>query len=275
MPRDSAGAGSRSTGGYRVYARIVVLVAVGVALAVAVTYIVRPYIILLEVIPALDVEDPLVTCRGIPPVRYSHLMDPPSIDDIDHPAVDALRAAVRTPGTRSMPKGEWVVLSIDDDLATFAALSPDDFGVAHFKRRGDSWWVGVTRGGRPCEPVVPLPSRLGRVEVRLDPDSPLSPDSMTIDLLVTERACASGREMGRALRGPQVVETDTSVLVAFAVVPRIALSATCQGNLPTPVTVELSHPLGRRTIYDGLYFPPKPLATALEDEIPTTARSPG
>ena len=68
--------------------------------------------------------------------------------------------------------------------------------------------------------------------------------------------------MGGALLDPQVVETDTSVLVAFAVVPPIALTVTCQGNPSTPVTVELSQPLGRRTIYDGLYFPPKPLDPA-------------
>ena len=73
-----------------------------------------------------------------------------------------------------------------------------------------------------CEPTVVLPVGLGRVRVRLDPDSSLRADSMTIDPLVSEVGCASGREMGRALRGPQVVETDTSVLIAFAVVAPIA-----------------------------------------------------
>ncbi|MCQ3806029.1 MAG: hypothetical protein OXB92_11855 [Acidimicrobiaceae bacterium] len=82
----------------------------------------------------------------------------------------------------------------------------------------------------------------------------------TIDLLVTERGCADGREMGDALKGPQVIETDVAVLVAFAVIP-VASVATCPGNPSTSVTIELSDPLGRRGVYDGLFFPPKPLVT--------------
>ena len=61
-----------------------------------------------------------------------------------------------------------------------------------------------------------------------------------------------------------MVETDTAVLVAFAAIPVSAGVVTCPGNPSTPVTIELSKPLGRRTIYDGLYFPPKPLGAAVE-----------
>ena len=93
-----------------------------------------------------------------------------------------------------------------------------------------------------------------------DPDGERSPvtDDTTIHLLVTEWGCASGREMGDALRGPQVIETDDAVVVAFAVVPVVG-GANCEGNPSTSVTVELSDPLGRRWVYDGLHFPPKPL----------------
>ena len=236
------------------------------AVCVAVFYPPEPPSGSLDVIPDLHDEDPLVSCRGTPVVRYSQLVDPPSIDEVDHPAVDALLAELAAPGPEPMPGGRWVVISIDEDLATFAALkSPDDFGVADFERRGDRWVLGGIASGRPCEPTVALPAGLNRVEVRLDPDSPLSPDSTTVDLLVTEVACASGREMGDALQGPQVVDTDAAVLVAFAVIPVDAQSVTCQGNPTTSVSVDLSQPLGRRTIYDGLYFPPKPLSAAVED----------
>ena len=243
-----------------------VLVVVGAVVAVAVAYFVRPYITPLEVIPSPGVEDPLVTCRGIRAVRYSQLVDPPSIDEVDHPAVDALRAELRDPGGAPMPRGDWVVINIGDDQAAFAALTPDEFGYARFERSGGEWKWDGSGWGRPCKPTLVLPSRLERVEVRVDPDSPLSPDSMTIDLLVTEAGCASGREMGRALRGPQVVETETSVLVGFAVVPPLALSVDCPANPCTRVTVELSRPLGRRTIYDGTHFPPKRLAAVSEGE---------
>ncbi|MCY4623170.1 MAG: hypothetical protein OXD34_15305 [bacterium] len=229
------------------------------AVCVSVYYTPEPPTGPLDVIPDLDTEDPLVTCRGTPPVRYSQFVDPPSIDEVDHPAVDALRAELGSQGGEPMPQGRWVVISIEEDLAAFAALSPDSFGYADFERHGDKWILGGMGSGRPCEPIVALPDGLNRVEVRLDPDSLLGPDSITLDLLVTEAACASGREMGDALQGPQVVETDTAVIVAFAAIPLYEQLVTCQGNPSTPVTLELSQPLGNRTVYDGLYVPPKPL----------------
>ncbi len=215
----------------------------------------------LKVIPDLDVEDPLVSCPGTPAVRYSQLIDPPSIDDVDHPAVDVLRTELDTPGGESLPRRRWVVIDIDDDLATFAALSPGGFGVAGVERRGDKWIFAGEAFGRPCEPAVPLPAGLAPVEVHLDPDALPDPADAAINLLVTEQGCASGREMGDALKGPQIVETDTAVLVAFAVIP-IAGMADCPGNPSASVTVELSEPLGQRTLYDGLYYPPKPITAA-------------
>ena len=213
----------------------------------------------LQVIPDLDAEDPLVTCIGIAPVRYSRWIDPPSIDHVDHPAVDALRAELEAPGPEPLPLGDWVVISIGDTQATFAALFPDGMGHAKFRGGGDRWRLGSYGLGPPCEPTVVLPEGLNRVVTNLDPDSLPGPDSTTIDLLVTEAACANGREMGDALQGPQVVETETAVLVAFAATPLADREVDCPGNPYSPISVELSQPLANRTIYDGLYVPPKPL----------------
>ena len=244
------------------------------AVCVEVTRTVQPPEGPLDVIPDLDVVDPLVSCWGTPPVPYSQFIDPPSIDEVDHPAVDVLRAELDTPGNEPLPAGRWVVINIDDDSATFAALPDGGFGVADVERRGDQWTfvAGVERrgdrwifageaAGPPCEPAVPLPAGLARVEVRLD--SMPSPADTTIDVLATEQGCANGREMGEALRGPQVIETDEAVLVAFAVVP-VAGGANCPGNPSTAVNIELSEPLGQRRVYDGLYFPPRPLVAATD-----------
>lgn len=57
------------------------------------------------------------------------------------------------------------------------------------------------------------------------------------------------REMGDALRGPEVLETETEVVIAFAVVPVVG-DANCPGNPSTPVTVSLDAPLGDRTLRD-------------------------
>lgn len=213
----------------------------------------------LELIPDLDVEDPLVTCRGLPPVPYSQLVDPRPIDQIDHPAVDALRSELEWPGGEPMPEGRWKVINIGDDLATFAALAPDSFGYAEFQRLGERWTLSGMGSGSTCEPTVSFPEGLNRVEIRLDPDLPPDLGSRTIHVLATEVECASGREMGDALQGPQVVETETAVLLAFAAIPLAEREVNCQGNPSTPVTIELAQPLGDRTIYDGSYVPPKPL----------------
>ena len=211
----------------------------------------------LALIPDLEAEDPLVTCAGIPPLPFSKLSNPVPIDDVDHPAVEALRTLVQQRGVWELPDGDWQVINIDEDHAKFAASTPEGFGTAVFERTSRDNWIIVGSGtGPPCESVVVLPEGLNRVAIRLG--SIPSPEDTAIRLLVTEESCASGREMGDALLGPQVIETDDAVLVAFAAVSPIG-PANCPGNPSTPVTIELSQPLGRRTLYDGLHVPPKPL----------------
>lgn len=84
----------------------------------------------------------------------------------------------------------------------------------------------------------------------LDPATALEPDSSTVDVLATEQACTGASDMGDRLLGPQVIETDTEVLVAFAAIPSSG-PRECPGNPSTPVTIELEAPLGARTLRDG------------------------
>lgn len=214
----------------------------------------------LDVIPDLDSEDPLVTCSGLPPVRYSRLLAAPSIDDVDHPAVDALRAEIDSNAGEPFPDGDWLVLALRRTYATFITRGDDPFATASFERRGRSWVLaGFSSGSGGCRTTVALPPGLGEVDVRLDPTSLPSPEDTSIDLLVTERACANGREMGDALLDPEVVETDDAVLVAFAVIPVFG-GASCPGNPSTAVTIELTRPLGDRVLLDGLRVPPIPVS---------------
>ena len=122
----------------------------------------------------------------------------------------------------------------------------------------DCWWGGYDLSSTKCENRVVLPPGLGHVAVHLDPSALPEPGDTSIRLLVTEAGCTSGREMGDALRGPQVVETDDAVLVAFAMVPYVGL-ATCPDNPDTHATVELSRPLGDRALLHGVLVPPGPI----------------
>lgn len=227
------------------------------AVCVSVTRTPEPPTGPLDVVPDLTTEDPLVSCGGAR-VRYSTLLDPPAVEDIDHPAVDALLRELETPGFEPLPSGDWVVLAIDDGRAAFAVLEEGEItGFARFGQQGDAWVLDGWGAGGRCDALA-LPDGLGVVETRLDAAALPEPDDTAINLLVTERGCASGREMGDALLGPQVIETDEAVLIAFAVIP-VAGPAECPGNPSTPVTIELAAPLGDRLLLDGLSVPPQPL----------------
>jgi hypothetical protein len=65
--------------------------------------------------------------------------------------------------------------------------------------------------------------------------------------------------MGDRLLGPEVIVTDTDVLIAFASHGLEGLQ-TCQGSPETAVTIELSGPIGPRGVISGLA-----LDSSLED----------
>ena len=186
-----------------------------------------------------------------------YLVNPPqgALDEVAARVPDPSALCVEITRTPQPPSGPLDVipnLDVEDPLVS----CPDTPAVS-----GEA-------SGRPCEPAVRLPPGLARVEVHLDINSMPDAADTSVDLLVTEQGCANGRDMGDALRGPQVIETDEAVVVAFAVVP-IAGMATCPGNPSTSVTIELSEPLGRRWVYDGLFLPPAPLV-AVTDPLTST-----
>lgn len=215
----------------------------------------------LNIIPLANGSDPLVECRGIGEVRYSRLVDPLSVDDIDHPAVDALRTEIEASSPEPLPAGDWSVMRIGENRVTFAIIEGNVIvGRASFRLAGDRWVLSGygSSGGRPCDARVPLPPGLAHIDVHLDPDTLPRPASTSLFLFVEDIDCSNGREIGDELRGPQIVETENDVLVAFAVIP-VWGAATCQGGPVTPVTVELSRPLGDRALLNGAVMPPAPI----------------
>ena len=75
-------------------------------------------------------------------------------------------------------------------------------GVAYDCGR-DRWIFSGEATGPLCEPAVPRPPGLARVEVTPAQGALLGPEDTAIHVLVTEHGCSSGREMGDALKGPR------------------------------------------------------------------------
>ena len=118
---------------------------------------------------------------------------------------------------------------------------------------GNEWrWAGA-QGGGPCPLQASLPEGLNTVQWRVDPAAQTpTPASTTIELLVTERECASGQAMGDRLLGPEIIATQTAILIVFAAEPPPGDYQTCQGNPEQTIVIELPEPLGDRVLSDGL-----------------------
>ena len=152
------------------------------------------------------------------------------------------------------PQEGWRVLHATGQGALIVHHDPATGNIwfMNFELQEGSWrWAGASAGG-PCPLHTTLPEGLGVVEWRIDPAGPaLSPESTSIQVLATERECASGQPMGDRLLGPEVVMTDTEALITFAARP-LPGGQSCQSNPEQSVTVELPEPLGDREIIDGL-----------------------
>lgn len=80
------------------------------------------------------------------------------------------------------------------------------------------------------------------------------PDATILELLVHERACASGQSAEGRIHLLEMTETDDQIRLRIAVRPRDG-DQSCQGNPPTPLMIELARPVGQREIVDGSVVP--------------------
>lgn len=119
----------------------------------------------------------------------------------------------------------------------------------------DGTWLLTSAG--PCVPRRIDDSNLGHADLTLAEEP--SPGATSIQLLVRERACASGAPATGRIELLEVRETPDEVSVHVGVHPRGG-GQTCPSNPPTPFVVELSEPLGQRRVVDGSLVPPRLLA---------------
>lgn len=151
------------------------------------------------------------------------------------------------------PQDGWEILDeTDDHVLLLHGSGPDGFAFISVRRENGDWrWAGANRL-EDCPLRTSLPPGLNIVEWRIDPSAdPLTPQSTTVAVLVTERECASGQAMNERLLGPEVVTTNRAVFIAFAAEP-LGRAQTCQGNPEQGVIVELPEALGDRELLDGL-----------------------
>jgi hypothetical protein len=151
------------------------------------------------------------------------------------------------------PQEGWQVLHV---TANEILLANEDaqggISFMNVSNDGSGWtWSGASSGGE-CPLEYAPPQGLGAVDWRLDPSGPpLTAESTLVSVLLTERSCVSGQEIGDRLVGPQVSMTDTEVRIAFAAEPPPGDAFDCQGNPETPYLVELPEPLGGRRVIEG------------------------
>jgi hypothetical protein len=165
----------------------------------------------------------------------------------------------------------WHVLAETSDTVTIATGTWDEKGPGHdgqvvtLERTDDGWrasgWGGCATLGPVLEPGQQW------VEVHLDPEAAIDPDSTEVPVAVNETQCTSGRDPEPFLHEPQVVETDESVTVYwtsdapdFVGPDGEEIGYNCIGNVPVAQTLRLDEPLGDRTLSDGSRWPARPVA---------------
>lgn len=194
-----------------------------------------------------------VRCRSGPHFQISDLGEIVPLAEGDPGGVsEAIQSFLRGGEGRSWPQADWLLLRQTKDEVLLVHLDPGGLSFLNVERAGGAWrWSGSQSGG-PCPLYYVVPDGLHEVDWRLDPKVLPNPSATTLEVLITERECASGQQLGKRLRGPQIVMTGDALRIAFAAVPPSGDAFTCPSNPETHVTVELPAPVGDREIIEGL-----------------------
>lgn len=180
-----------------------------------------------------------------------------AVDDAGAPAFD--------------PSQDWKVVHLSDDRVDLVREldEPVDIGGGDVRTHEsrtleritgssnvpDGTWLLMSAG--PCAQRSIADHDVGEADLTLA-DTP-SPTDTSVDLLVHERACASGQTAEGRIQLLELNETAEHVRLRIGVRPPGGDAQSCQGNPPTPFTVELGEPLGDREILDASVVPPRPV----------------
>jgi len=88
---------------------------------------------------------------------------------------------------------------------------------------------------------------------RIDPSAEIGPESTSVPVLLTERECASAQSPEGRVAEPLIEYTADSIVIVLRVQ---MIGGDCPSNPEFPMTVELSEPIGQRTLIDAGEDPP-------------------
>lgn len=201
-------------------------------------------------VTSLD-DDQEVICNGRR-YRLGDLRSAQNLADLGRPDIEeALDAFLPQVGQAGLwDADDWLLVSEDDERLTLFGVRDGGVFLIGLERIPTGWTFGGSSSGGGCDVLEwPLPEGLGGVEWQFESDPPPA-DATSFTVLATEMACASGRQLGDQLLGPDVVESDDAIRITFAAIP-LSGGADCPTNPPTAVTIELDEPVGDRSIVDG------------------------
>ncbi|HEY8134566.1 MAG TPA: hypothetical protein VIF08_00885 [Candidatus Limnocylindrales bacterium] len=203
--------------------------------------------------PVTNQPAPLASCGGHP--FAPEALDAPPTDQVG-PEFDALRAvfAAHAGEFEGTPEQEpWKLVDKQDDQLLFVADSGSGLLYVFLRRQGDIWKF-ANMGD--CQLHAALGDGAGAARWWLDPRRPFpTADSVVLEILVLEQACASGNYATGRILPPAVVYEAEAITVTIGV---RGVGGTCQGNPDTPAVLTLNEPLGDRELLDGFFIPPAP-----------------
>jgi hypothetical protein len=205
--------------------------------------------------PQLSLEDVPLMC-GSPLLFGVEALDAPRGAELaDDPMARRLREML---ADGSVPnRSGWQLVVLEPDAALFllpaAPRDGSDFWNAELERADGSW--EPVRWGQ-CD-IQPAFEGSEAATWLLAPGEEPNAETRRFDVIVTERACASGASPEGRIVGPAVVALEDAVIVILGTRPPPG-PQTCEPGPSVTVGVELPERLGNRQLYDGSTIPPEP-----------------
>lgn len=204
-----------------------------------------------------DADDPLVSCPTGPAFPLSAVDDVAPVEEAPDGVVDAMRSFLDDEEGAFWPQEGWRILHETEDhlllvqVGDGSTAASTGLSFMSIAATDDGWaWDGASSRG-DCPLRFQLADGLGVVEWELDPAHPEpGPTDTSVQVLATERACASAQPMDDRLNDPVVLADASQVSITFSVIP-LDGDQECPGNPATAVEVDLGEPLGERRLVDG------------------------